>query len=122
MVQMIDYSHEGDKVLIKADSQELKKYGWDYKSTANTPVAYLTGYLAGLRALKGNIKEANLDAGLKTITKGGKLFAALKGMIDAGMEIPHSDDILPSEERIIGKHINDTLPELVNKVKKSMEA
>ena len=122
IVQMIEYDSKGDEILVKAYSQELKKFGWDHSSTSNTPAAYLTGYLAGSRALKKDIKKVNLDAGLNTITKGGKMFGALKGMIDAGLEIPHSDEILPSEERVMGKHINDSLPELVKKVKKSMEA
>ena len=122
IVQMIEYDSKGDEILVKAYSQELKKFGWNHQSTANTPAAYLTGYLAGSRALKKDIKKVNLDAGLNTITKGGKMFGALKGMIDAGLEIPHSDEILPSEERVMGKHINDSLPELVKKVKKSMEA
>jgi len=33
------------------------------------------------------------------------VFAALKGVVDAGMRIPHSEEILPDESRIRGEHI-----------------
>jgi len=48
--------------------------------------------------IAGSLVEAN---GMK----GSKIYAVLKGASDAGLEIPHSPDILPSEERIKGGHI-----------------
>ena len=71
----------------------------------NTSAAYLTGYLLGKKALKEGIDEAVLDLGLKTSINGSKIYAALKGAVDAGMNIPHNESILPSEERIRGEHI-----------------
>ena len=38
-------------------------------------------------------------------TKGSKIYAAIKGAKDGGISIPHSEEILPSEERISGQHI-----------------
>jgi len=38
-------------------------------------------------------------------TKGSRIFACLKGVVDAGISIPFSEDILPSKERISGQHI-----------------
>ncbi|MFQ6010160.1 MAG: 50S ribosomal protein L18, partial [Candidatus Aenigmatarchaeota archaeon] len=55
-VQFIDYVPEGDRTVVAANSQELKKYGWK-GGTGNIPAAYLTGLLAGTRA-KDKIKEA----------------------------------------------------------------
>ena len=80
--------------------------GWD-KATGNLPAAYLTGYLAGKRAKDKGVTEAVLDIGLKVPAKGATVFAALKGMVDAGMKIPHGKDVLPSKERLNGKHIGD---------------
>jgi large subunit ribosomal protein L18 len=40
------------------------------------------------------------------------VYAALKGALDAGLKVPHSPDILPSEERIKGKHIIDYVQNL----------
>ena len=48
-----------------------------------------------------------LDFGLERNIKGSRIYAVLKGAIDAGLSIPHSPDILPSDERLSGKHIID---------------
>jgi len=41
----------------------------------------------------------------KTPVKGSRVFAALKGAVDAGLKVPHSESILPDESRIKGEHI-----------------
>lgn len=105
IAQVIEARPEGDRTLVSAHSIELKKkFKWN-GATGNVPAAYLTGLLAGLRALKKGIKEAILDIGLHTPTKGARVFAALKGALDAGMNIPHTEEILPDESRIKGEHI-----------------
>ena len=71
------------------------------------PSAYLLGLLVGLEAKKLKIKELILDIGLNQSVKGSSIYALLKGALDAGLSIPHSQEILPSEERIKGKHIYD---------------
>jgi large subunit ribosomal protein L18 len=102
--QIIAYSPDGDKVVASATSKELNKMGWKAHK-ANIPSAYLTGLLLGTKAKKKNIKKVVFDLGLQIPIKGGRLFAALKGVVDAGMEINHDEEALPSEERIAGKHI-----------------
>ncbi len=105
LVQLVDYTSQGDKIVAAANSQELKKFGWTLP-TGNLPAAYLTGLLCGLKA-KGKVKEAVMDLGLQGSTKGGTVYAVLKGAIDAGIQIPHDAAILPSADRINGKHIAD---------------
>ncbi|MDI6858870.1 MAG: 50S ribosomal protein L18 [Methanocellales archaeon] len=107
IVQLVSPSEQGDVTLVSAISSELKKFG--LKRTGNIPAAYLTGLLFGLRATKV-AKEAVLDIGLQTSSPGSKIYAALKGMIDAGMSIPHDPVMFPSEERIRGEHIAEYLP------------
>jgi len=103
VAQIVVAKPHGDEVLVSAHSRELtKKYGWKAPN-GNLPSAYLTGLLCGLKA-KGT-KEAILDIGLHSPTKGAKVFALLKGVVDAGIQIPHSEEKLPSEERITGEHI-----------------
>ncbi len=119
-IQFVQFDAVGDRVLTQANSKELAKLGWNV-STGNIPAAYLTGYLAGLRAKKEGVTEAVLDIGLKVPAKGGSCFAALKGMLDAGIEVPHGEDIVPSDERIKGHHINEEMEKLVESVKKKME-
>ncbi len=62
-----------------------------------------------------------MDIGLQTPQKGAKIFASLKGIVDAGVEIPHSEDILPSEERIRGEHINESMKNQFEAVKSKLE-
>jgi len=104
-IQIIKAKPEGDETIAAAHSRELvKKYGWK-GGASNTPAAYLTGFLAGLRSLKEGVKEAVLDIGFVTPVPGGKVFAALKGAIDAGLSIPHSEEMIPGDDRIKGEHI-----------------
>ena len=97
-----------DKVICSANSKELSNLGWGIKfSIKNIPAAYLTGVLLGKKMKQKNYPKAILDSGLIRSTKGSKIYATLKGVIDAGIEIPHSKEILPSEERIKGAHVKD---------------
>ena len=104
-VQIAEYKPKGDSVLVSTNSLELKKHGWQPKR--NIPTAYLTGVLIGKRATAKGIKKAILDIGLQRPHKKGKIFAVLKGALDAGLEINHDKKSLPSEERITGKHIEE---------------
>jgi hypothetical protein len=90
--------------VASAISTELSDHGWT-AGTGNIPAAYLTGFLAGLRAKNRGVKEAILDVGLNPPVKGSRVYAALKGAVDAGLDVPHSPEILPDESRISGEHI-----------------
>lgn len=115
IVQFVDYDAKGDKTLVSAFSTELKKYGWT--RTGNVPGSYLTGLLAGKRAKGKKIEEAILDLGLQTSTKGSRIYAALKGVLDAGVNVPHSEKILPDENRIKGVHISEEVSKQFEDVK-----
>jgi large subunit ribosomal protein L18 len=103
-VQIIHYSEKGDTVLASGYSGELADLGWK-GNCDNTPGAYLTGCLAGKRAATAGVKEAVLDIGRHVPAKGSIIFAALKGLLDSGISIPHDKDILPGNDRISGKHL-----------------
>jgi len=102
--QIVIAKPSGDEVLAAAHSRELKKtYGWK-APTGNVPAAYLTGFLCGLKAKSKGVSEAILDIGLVAPTKGSKLFAALSGVLDAGIGVPHDEEKIV-KERIKGEHI-----------------
>ena len=102
--QIIVAKPYGDEVLAAAHSRELKKkYGWK-APTGNVPAAYLTGLLCGLKAKAKGVSEAILDIGLVAPTKGSKIFAALSGVLDAGIDVPHDEEKIV-KERIKGEHI-----------------
>ena len=63
--------------------------------------------LIGNKAKKKNIKELVLDIGLQKSVKGSRIYSLLKGCIDAGLNIPHSKEILPTENRVKGEHIKN---------------
>jgi large subunit ribosomal protein L18 len=103
--QIIVAKPNGDEVLVSAHSRELAdKYGWK-APRGNLPTAYLTGFLCGQKAKKQGTEESILDIGLRSPSKGARIFAALKGVLDAGVEVPHSEEKLPDEKSIEGEHI-----------------
>ncbi len=104
IAQIINVKTDGDETVVSAHSNELKKMGW-LGSGKNTSAAYLTGFLLGKKALEAGINDAVLDIGLKSSTRGARIFAALKGAVDAGLNVPHGDVILPADERIRGEHV-----------------
>jgi len=101
IVQIMSFE-VSDKTEVNASSKELEKYGWPAR--ANLPTAYLTGWLCSKKALKKGIKKAVLDIGISKPTKASVPFAALKGAIDAGLEVPHDPGIFDND-RFSGKHI-----------------
>ncbi|XP_043707085.1 60S ribosomal protein L5 [Telopea speciosissima] len=116
IAQVISASIAGDMVLAVAYSHELPRYGLEVGLT-NYAAAYCTGLLLARRVLKmlemdeeyqGNVEatgedfsveptesrrpfRALLDVGLVKTTTGQRVFGALKGALDGGLDIPHSD-------------------------------
>ncbi|KAG8654395.1 60S ribosomal protein L5 [Manihot esculenta] len=116
VAQIISASIAGDMVLASAYSHELPRYGLEVGLT-NYAAAYCTGLLLARRTLKmlemdeeyeGNVEatgedfsvepaesrrpfRALLDVGLVRTTTGNRVFGALKGALDGGLDIPHSD-------------------------------
>lgn len=105
-LQMVTPKPEGDVTLVHADSSELAKYGYT-GTTGNTPAAYLTGLLFGYKAQAAGFDDAILDMGLQVSTKGNRVYGALKGIVDSGLEVPHDPEIFPGESRIKGEEIKE---------------
>jgi large subunit ribosomal protein L18 len=68
------------------------------------------------------VKEAVLDLGIQRPSKGGRLFAALQGLLDAGVAVPHAKEVLPAKERLRGGHIGDAVAKQFDTVKSKLEA
>jgi large subunit ribosomal protein L18 len=116
-VQFIEYHEKGDKIIASVQSKELvKKYNWNF-STSTTTAAYLTGLLAGKKAFDKGIKEGVLDIGRYVPVSGSKIFAALKGVLDSGIKCPHSNEKIPKDDRIFGKHLNKEIMPIINDIK-----
>jgi len=112
-----DLTH--DEVIASAYAHELPQFGVKHGLT-NYAAAYCTGLLLARRVNKkfsleyeGNVKvdgenveveaveggkapfKALLDVGLRRTSTGARLFGALKGACDGGLDIPHSDRRFP---------------------------
>lgn len=122
IITQIAYSTlEGDRIIAAAYAHELPKYGVKVGLT-NYASAYATGLLLARRLLTqvgladtyagqanpdGNMYHveptdgerrpfrAFLDVGLVRTTTGARVFGALKGAVDGGLDIPHSERRFP---------------------------
>jgi large subunit ribosomal protein L18 len=120
LVSVTTYDAVGDRVLASAESPELAAVGFPESNLRSTPAAYLTGYLAGVRAKAAGASSAILDVGLRHPTPGGRLMGALKGLLDAGLDVPHGDKGLPSNDRLNGQHLPKPLPKPVEAYKSDL--
>lgn len=120
LVQAVEYHENGDKTLLTVNSKELEQYGWNgYRR--NVPAAYLVGYLFGIKAKKMKLNNLILDKGLYVSRKGTVIYSALKGVVDAGINVPHDDKIFPNEERLKGKHISEETEKVFEITKKNIQ-
>ncbi|MBT4135755.1 50S ribosomal protein L18 [archaeon] len=102
IIQIIDSKQAQDSVLFNVNTKELLKHGWDEKkkgSLKSLKAGYLGGLLLGKKAkeLKGRII---LDSGLIPNTKGSRVYAVVKGVSDAGIEIAYDKKVMPDIESI----------------------
>ena len=104
-------------ILPEAEYLPVIKKGWK-GSRKNIPAAYLTGYLAGKKAMTQGAKDAILYTGTRRYTQ--RMAAALKGVMDAGVQIPADSETFPTDDRINGNHLavkND-----VSKIKSTIDS
>jgi len=144
---------EGDVILCAAYAHELPNYGIKVGLT-NYAAAYCTGLLIARRLLtKLNLHEIYkgteeligeeyfvesvegspgafrcfLDVGLVRTTTGARVFGALKGAVDGGLDIPHSVKRFPGfdgesgefnaevhHKHIFGQHVANYMRELMD--------
>ena len=116
-VQILKPGITGDKVVASAHSRYLLEKGWK-GSRKSVSAAYLTGYLAGKKALGQGAKDAIFYTGTRRYTQ--RMAAALKGVIDAGVQVPANEETFPPEERINGEHL--TVKNEVSKIKSTIDS
>jgi large subunit ribosomal protein L18 len=116
-VQVLKPGVTGDQVIASAHSRYLLDKGWK-GSRKSVPAAYLTGYIAGKKALGKGAKDAILYTGTRRYTQ--RMAAALKGVVDAGVQVPSDSETFPPEERINGEHL--TVKNDISKIKSTIDA
>ncbi|MBT3261986.1 50S ribosomal protein L18 [Candidatus Woesearchaeota archaeon] len=124
VIQLVQFTPDGDKVLSSTSSQTLPKSHGLKGSLKNIPTAYITGLLAGNKIKELKIREVVPDLGSRKPHTTGAIFAALKGITDAGVSISHGKEleasVFPVEERLKGEHVTkkQNYEEIINKLKK----
>ena len=118
ILQIIESKHALDKVLYYVNTKELLKHGWPENKAGglkSTSAAYLGGVLLG-KKIKNLDKRIILDSGLIPSTKGSRVYAGVKGLADSGIEIKYDKKIIPSQDRIQGKHMKQDFSEDFKKI------
>lgn len=143
---------QGDKVVCDARASELPRYGIKTGLT-NYPASYAVGLLLarrlnqkyGLDEAYTGVEEVTgedyfvekegergafycvLDTGLVRTSSGARVFGVLKGAVDGGLDIPHSNKRFPGYDtenseynagshrsRIVGSHISTYMQTLLD--------
>ena len=114
-VQILKPEISGDKVIASSHSRFLIKDGWK-GSRKNIPASYLTGYSVGKKALSKGVKNAIVYSGTKKYTQ--RMAAAVKGVVDAGIQVPSDEETFPTQDRINGDHlkIKNDIPNVKSKI------
>ena len=100
--QVLRPTPTGDIVIASAHSRELAELGWK-GAFNNLPACYLTGMLLGKKAIQKEVDAGVLYIGKNHFTS--RVGACMKGIVDAGVSMPVSEESLPDEDRISGHHI-----------------
>ncbi|MBM3233167.1 50S ribosomal protein L18 [Candidatus Pacearchaeota archaeon] len=118
IVQIAESEGAQDKVVFHITSKDLIARGWPKESEGSLkslPAAYLTGFLAAKKA-KEKIKEAILDIGLQRNIPKSRIYAVLKGAVDAGLKVPHNPDVFPTEEMFKKHKLNKLMEGIKHKL------
>jgi len=151
IAQIIYATLSSDVVLAAAYSHELPRYGLKVKNCKDYSAAYATGLLLARRVLtKLGLADAYvgqtspngeyflveesgerrpllvlLDVGLNCTSTGARVFGAMKGAADGGLEVPHNTRRFPGQSAdgkkfdaavlrkyIFGGHVSDYMKKL----------
>ena len=101
-----------DKTKIEVNSKKLLKYGWPEESKGSLksiPAAYFTGLLIGKKIIKERLETPIVDFGMIISLHKTRIYAFLKGLIDAGIKIKCNEENFPSEEKIKGENMKNRI-------------
>ena len=101
------------RLLAKIDEDNKHLEGWQSISSRFNFVPETTGEFIDIEKTAeskdcGRPFVCFLDLGLCRSTKGARVFAAMKGAVDGGVHIPHSDKIFPSKKAVVDKKGKET--------------
>jgi len=124
LAQYVSSTHAQDKIEFGVSSRDLIKHGWPKDVSGglkSIPASYLIGFSIGKRISKESLKTPILDFGMQRVLHKTKLYAFLKGLIDAGVKIKSDEKFFPDENRIKGKHMKKDFSDTFDQIKSNIE-
>jgi large subunit ribosomal protein L18 len=119
ILQLVESLEAQDKVVATMSSKTLEKFGWSTKGGLKSiPAGYLTGIAFAKQIKKG---EYIVDLGMVRTLSRSRIFSVVKGLIDGGLKIPANEKVFPSEERLMGVHLNEDSQKMIAKVKEAIK-
>jgi large subunit ribosomal protein L18 len=119
IAQIVVTSNAQDKVIYSITSKVFLTKGWpkEYKgSLKSLGASYLAGIMLG-KIAKGKVKEATLDIGMHRSVPKARIYAVLKGFLEAGIKVPHDSSVLPTDEML---ESNEKTRSLIKKLKEKI--
>lgn len=112
-----------DKIVFGIGTKDLLKHGWDEKakgSLKSVTAAYVLGYFAGKKISKEKLETPIVDLGMVRVLHKTKVFAFIKGLIEAGVKIVSKEETFPEENRLNGEHLKNKVD--VSKIKSNLDS
>ena len=121
-VQYVISNESQDRIVFGLTSRELLKHGWpkETKSLNSISASYLTGFLSGMRIPTEKHGQPISDFGMARVLHGTRIYAFLKGLIDAGVSVKCDEEFFPGEDRIRGKHMKNDFSGTFNQVRENI--
>lgn len=116
IAQIVSTEIAQDKVLIGMSTKDLLSNGWPKEksgSLKSLPACYSLGFILGKEMKTKKISESILDLGMHRNIHKSRIYALVKGVIDAGISIPCSEEALPTEQDL---KRNDSLTKIMEKI------
>ncbi len=122
IAQYVTSKEAQDKIEIGINSKNLINYGWPKESKGSLKslsASYLIGLLMGKKILDKKLETPIVDLGMIRALHKTKVYAFMKGLNDAGIEIKCTEEAFPSEDRIKGEHMKNKIS--FNEIKSKIE-
>lgn len=113
-----------DNIVTGATSRILMKYGWPEDmegSLKSLPASYLTGLFLGRKIAEKKLETPIIDIGMIRSVNKNRVFAFIKGLVDAKVKIKCDEESFPKEERIKGKNLKRDFSVIFSKIKGKIE-
>ncbi len=122
-LQYVESKAAQDKIKVGVGTKDLLKHGWPKDksgSLKSLAACYLAGLLFGEK-IKNEEETAIIDIGLIRSTKGSRIYAAVKGIVDAKANIIFNEKVFPDEKRIKTNNVKDFFDKVKDKITKEKQ-